>query len=109
MAYDKFFDHIYEVTRQIPEGRVTSYGAIGKVLGAGNLSRMVGRAMGECGKAHPPVPYYRVVNSQGVLTGDPSAAGRRQELLEAEGVVVRNNKVQDFKNVFWDPAKELDY
>ncbi|NCD69429.1 MGMT family protein [Mucilaginibacter agri] len=104
-----FFNHIYEVTRQIPAGRVTSYGAIAKFLGSPNYSRMVGRAMGECGKAKPPVPYHRVVNSTGHLTGDPSAATRRRELLQEEGVSVKEDKIQNFKKVFWDPSKEINY
>jgi methylated-DNA-protein-cysteine methyltransferase related protein len=104
-----FFNHIYEVTRQIPAGRVTSYGAIARFLGSPNYSRMVGRAMGECGKANPPVPYYRVVNSTGHLTGDPSAGRRRRELLESEGVEVKDDKIQNFKKVFWDPSKEINY
>ncbi|WDF55999.1 MGMT family protein [Mucilaginibacter sp. KACC 22063] len=109
MKDENFFEHVWEVTRQIPKGRVTSYGAIAKVLGVGNLSRMVGHAMGECGKANPPVPYYRVVNSSGHLTGDPSSADKRQQLLEEEGIEVKNLKVQNFKKVFWDPVKELNY
>ena len=109
MPDESFFEHIYEVTRQIPAGRVTSYGAIAKFLGTPNLSRMVGHAMGACGTAKIFVPFYRVVNSQGFLTGDPSAADRRKQLLEKEGVEINNDKVQNFKKVFWDPSKELHY
>lgn len=104
-----FFEHVWEVTRQVPKGRVTSYGAIAKFLGAGNMSRMVGHAIGACRNAKEPVPYYRVVNSTGQLTGDPAGADSRRRLLEAEGVELKNDKVQNFKKVFWDPSKELNY
>jgi methylated-DNA-protein-cysteine methyltransferase-like protein len=109
MKDENFFEHVWEITRQIPKGRVSSYGAIAKVLGVGNLSRMVARAIGSCGNAHPPVPYYRVVNSNGQLSGDPSSVGKRQQLLEDEGVEINNHKVRNFKKVFWDPVKDLDY
>ncbi|WP_345949769.1 MGMT family protein [Mucilaginibacter sp. PAMB04274] len=104
-----FYEHVFEVVRQIPVGRVTSYGAIAKFLGVGNWSRKVGHAMGEVGGVEPPVPFQRVVNSQGLLTGGTSGIEHRKELLAAEGVTVIGNKVQDYKNVFWDPAKELNY
>ena len=109
MTDESFFEHVWEVTRQIPEGRVTSYGAIAKFLGKPNWSRMVGHAMGACGKAKVYVPFYRVVNSQGILTGDPGAADRRQQLLAKEGIEVKNDKVQNLKKVLWDPTKELNY
>jgi methylated-DNA-protein-cysteine methyltransferase-like protein len=108
MKENIFFEQVWELTRQIPEGRVTSYGAIAKALGANNLSRMVARAMGSCRDAQPPVPYYRVVSSDGRLTGDPASAGRRQALLAAEGVAVKALKVLNFKQVCWDPLKELE-
>lgn len=109
MKDEQFYEHVWEIARQVPKGRVTSYGAIAKALGAPNWSRMVGHAMGACGQADKPVPYYRIVNSSGHLTGDPSAANRRQELLEQEGIVIINHKIKDFKQVFWNPSKELDY
>jgi methylated-DNA-protein-cysteine methyltransferase related protein len=110
MATDAHFnDHVFEVVRQIPEGRVSSYGAIAKFLGVENWSRKVGKAMGLCTKAYPPVPYQRVVNSQGLLTGDTTGIERRKELLAHEGVSVVGNKVQNYKTVFWDPARELEY
>ena len=106
---DTFFQRVYEVARQIPEGRVTSYGAIAKYLGAGKSSRMVGYAMNAAGEQFPPVPAQRVVNRNGLLTGkhhfgSPTAM---QELLELEGVSVENDRVVDFKELFWDPAVEL--
>ncbi len=104
-----FNDHIFEVVRQIPEGRVTSYGAIARFLGAENWSRKVGKAMGLCTKVYPPVPFQRVVNSQGRLTGDTTGIERRKELLTHEGVTVTGDKVQNFNAVYWDPSKELNY
>jgi len=102
-----FFDKVYEVARQIPYGRVTSYGAIAKYLGAARSSRMVGYAMnGSVGKE---VPAHRVVNRNGLLTGKHHFDGTNlmQQLLESEGVVVKHNQVQDLEKFFWDPTKEL--
>jgi methylated-DNA-protein-cysteine methyltransferase-like protein len=103
-----FYDNVYDVARQIPAGRVTSYGAIASYLGTKGSSRMVGYAMQACGSAQPPVPAHRVVNRQGLLTAKFHFGGdTMQRLLEAEGVKVKDDQVQDFKIVFWDPAIEL--
>ena len=102
-----FFDQVYEVTKLIPYGRVTSYGAIAKYLGAVRSSRMVGYAMnGSVGK---DVPAHRVVNRNGLLTGKHHFDGTNlmQQLLESEGIKVIDNQVQSFEKVFWDPSKEL--
>jgi len=102
-----FFDQVYEVAKRIPYGRVTSYGAIAKYLGAARSSRMVGYAMN--GSSGKDVPAHRVVNRNGLLTGKHHFEGSNlmQQLLESEGVKVKNNQVQDFSKVFWDPSKEL--
>jgi methylated-DNA-protein-cysteine methyltransferase-like protein len=103
-----FYDNVYDVARQIPSGKVTSYGAIASYLGTKGSSRMVGYAMQACGNAKPPVPAHRVVNRQGLLTAKFHFGGdRMQQLLEAEGVKVKDDQVQDFKTVFWDPNIEL--
>ncbi|NNU34255.1 MGMT family protein [Mucilaginibacter sp. S1162] len=103
-----FYDNVYDVARQIPAGRVTSYGAIASYLGTKGSSRMVGYAMQVCGNAQPPVPAHRVVNRRGLLTAKFHFGGdRMQQLLEAEGVKVKDDQVQDFKTVFWDPNIEL--
>jgi methylated-DNA-protein-cysteine methyltransferase-like protein len=108
MSEPNFFDSCYEVARLIPAGRVTSYGAIASYLGTKGSSRMVGYAMQAAGTANPPVPAHRVVNRQGLLTAKFHFGGNRmQELLESEGVRVKDDQVQDFKTVFWDPAVEL--
>lgn len=103
-----YFDLVYQVVREIPPGRVTSYGTIAHYLGLKSGARMVGYAMNA---AHtlPDVPAQRVVNRQGLLTGKAhfETPTKMQELLEAEGVVVENDKVRDFEKVFWDPDKEL--
>ena len=102
-----FFDKVYKVAKQIPYGRVTSYGAIAKYLGASRSARMVGYAMnGSIGK---DVPAHRVVNRNGLLTGKHHFDGTNlmQQLLESEGIKVINNQIQDFETVFWDPPKEL--
>lgn len=102
-----FFDKVYEVAKQIPYGRVTSYGAIAKYLGTSRSARMVGYAMnGSVGK---DVPAHRVVNRNGLLTGKHHFDGTNlmQQLLESEGVRVIDNQIQDFGMVFWDPSKAL--
>jgi methylated-DNA-protein-cysteine methyltransferase-like protein len=103
-----FYDNVFDVARQIPPGRVTSYGAIASYLGTKGSSRMVGYAMQACGNAQPPVPAHRVVNRQGLLTAKFHFGGdTMQRLLEAEGVKVKDDQVQDFKSVYWDPNIEL--
>jgi methylated-DNA-protein-cysteine methyltransferase-like protein len=102
-----FFERCYEIARQIPFGRVTSYGAIAKHLGALKSARMVGYAMTTShGK---DVPAHRVVNRNGLLTGKHHFEGINlmEQLLESEGIVVKNNQIQNFKTIFWDPSKEL--
>ena len=101
-----FFADVYEVVRLIPKGRVTSYGAIGHYLGAKSSARMVGWAMHGCPKG---VPAHRVVNSAGLLTGKHhfKTPYTMQKLLEKEGIKVANNKIAEFKDIFWDPRKEL--
>lgn len=102
-----FFDRVYEVCRQIPEGRVTSYGAIAKSLGAARSARMVGWAMNNSHDKN--VPAHRVVNRNGMLSGKHHFSGTNamQQLLEAEGVEVKELQVVNFKELFWDPMKEL--
>lgn len=101
---ENFFQKVYAVARRIPYGRVTSYGAIAKAIGAGKSARMVGYALN--GASHmPEIPAHRVVNRKGVLTGKHHFQGTdlMQQLLENEGIVVKNNQVQDFEKVFWEP------
>jgi methylated-DNA-protein-cysteine methyltransferase related protein len=105
-----FFSQVYEVVKQIPPGRISSYGAIAKYLGTAGSARMVGWAM-NASHSHPDfVPAHRVVNRNGMLTGkhhfdNPNAM---QELLEAEGLQVKNDQILNFRERFWDPGKELD-
>ncbi|WP_025743888.1 MGMT family protein [Aquimarina pacifica] len=103
-----FFERVYEVARCIPHGRVTSYGAIAKYLGAARSARMVGWAMNAC-DGREDVPAHRVVNRKGVLTGKHHFEGTNlmQQLLESEGVEVVDNQIQQFENLFWDPTEEL--
>lgn len=106
---ESFFELVFSVVRQIPRGRVTSYGAIAAALGARSSSRMVGWAMNGSHKVKPKVPAHRVVNRQGLLTGKIhfSPPEQMQQLLEKEGVKVVNDKVADFQKKFWDPVNEL--
>ncbi|WP_412986820.1 MGMT family protein [Pontimicrobium sp. IMCC45349] len=102
-----FFDKCYEVAKLIPYGKVTSYGAIAKYLGASRSARMVGYAMN--GSSGKDVPAHRVVNRKGLLTGKHHFEGTNlmQQLLESEGIVVIDNQIQNLDKVFWDPSKEL--
>jgi methylated-DNA-protein-cysteine methyltransferase-like protein len=104
-----FFEQVYAIVRLIPRGRVTSYGAIARALGSAKSSRMVGYAMNASHMASPPVPAQRVVNRNGMLTGKHhfGAPDEMQKLLEAEGIVVKNDSVVDFNKLFWDPMKEI--
>ena len=106
---DNFFDNVYKITRLIPYGRVTSYGAIATYLGAARSARMVGWAMNNSHNQKEEVPAHRVVNRKGLLTGKHHFDGTNlmQQLLESEGIVVVDNQIQDFQNVFWNPSEEL--
>ena len=102
-----FFDQVYEVAKLIPYGRVTSYGAIANYLGAARSARMVGYAMNvSFGK---DVPAHRVVNRKGLLTGKHHFEGTNlmQQLLESEGIKVKDHQIQNLERVFWDPSREL--
>jgi methylated-DNA-protein-cysteine methyltransferase-like protein len=104
-----FFEKVYQVVRLIPEGRVTSYGAIAAYLGSARSSRMVGWAMNGSHRVKPKVPAHRVVNRIGMLTGKHffGEQNTMKHLLEKEGVKVEDDKIVDFKKHFWDPAVEL--
>ncbi len=104
MKDDTFFERVYAIVRQIPEGRVTTYGAIAKSLGSAQSARMVGWAM-NAAHSLPDVPAHRVVNRVGLLTGKHHFPGSNlmQQLLENEGIEVRDNQICDFESVFWQP------
>jgi methylated-DNA-protein-cysteine methyltransferase-like protein len=103
-----FFEKVYQISAQIPYGRVTSYGAIAKYLGTPKSARMVGWAM-NASHNNPDVSAHRVVNRIGLLSGKHHFEGTNlmQQLLESEGVEVMENQIQNFENLFWDPQKEL--
>ena len=103
-----FFDLVYQVCREIPFGRVTSYGAIANYLGANRGARMVGWAMNNAHKM-PEIPAHRVVNRNGQLTGKMhfSTPNEMEERLMKEGIKVQNDQVINFEEVFWNPTKEL--
>lgn len=105
---ENFFQRVYEVTRQIPFGRVTSYGAIARYLGAAGSARMVGWAM-NASHGLEDVPAHRVVNRNGLLTGKHHFDGTNlmQQLLENEGILVVGHKIVDFEKIFWEPMQEL--
>jgi methylated-DNA-protein-cysteine methyltransferase-like protein len=104
-----FFELVYQVVRLIPKGRVTTYGAIAAYLGSKQSSRAVGYALNGAHFIKPKVPAQRVVNRNGMLSGKAhfETPTRMQELLEKEGVIVKDETIQNFSKHFWEPAKEL--
>jgi methylated-DNA-protein-cysteine methyltransferase-like protein len=108
-ASQDFFQQVYQVCREIPKGRVTTYGAIAKYLGAARSSRVVGWAMNGAHSQSKPVPAQRVVNRNGQLTGKNhfSTPFEMEEKLKLEGILVKNDTIIDFKKHFWDPSIEL--
>ena len=108
MQEDGFFQKVYEVTKQIPFGRVTSYGSIAKFLGTPQSARMVGWAL-NASHLDDSIPAHRVVNRLGLLSGKHHFKGSNlmQQLLENENIRVENNHVISFKEIFWDPNIEL--
>lgn len=104
-----FFQNVWDVVRQIPEGRVTTYGAIATYLGAKSSARMVGWAMNASFIVTPKVPAQRVVNRNGMLSGKAHFAtpSLMEELLKKEGIQVIDDKIINFKDVFWDPVIEM--
>jgi methylated-DNA-protein-cysteine methyltransferase related protein len=106
---ESFFQLVYDVARQIPYGRVTTYGAIAACLGTKLSARMVGWAMNGAHYAESNIPAHRVVNRMGLLTGKMhfETPEKMQELLELEGIEVKEDKVVEFNKLFWDPAREI--
>jgi methylated-DNA-protein-cysteine methyltransferase-like protein len=105
-----FFQYVYEVVRLIPEGRATSYGSIAKYLGTPRSSRMVGWAMNAAHDLND-VPAHRVVNRNGLLTGKMhfTPPEKMEQLLQKEGIEVKEDKIVKFKEVYWDPSIELEF
>lgn len=104
-----FFSRVYDLTKMIPYGKVTSYGAIARYLGSGRSARMVGWALNSCHSRPEFIPAHRVVNRNGMLTGKRHFGNSTtmQQLLENEGILVENDQVLQFAEKFWDPGKEL--
>jgi methylated-DNA-protein-cysteine methyltransferase-like protein len=108
-ANDDFFSKVYEVTKRIPYGRITSYGAIARYLGSGRSARMVGWALNASHSNKEFVPAHRVVNHNGLLTGKHHFGNSTtmEQLLENEGILIENDRIINFKEKFWDPGTEL--
>ena len=104
-----FFESVYDVTRLIPYGRVTSYGAIARYLGSGRSARTVGWALNICHTNTDFMPAHRVVNRNGLLTGKHhfGNSSTMQQLLENEGLIIDDDRIVNFKERFWDPSSEL--
>ncbi len=111
MDNDDFFSRVYEVTKLIPYGRVTSYGAIARFLGTARSSRMVGWALNNAHQNPLYIPAHRVVNRNGLLTGKHHFPGvnMMQELLENEGIIIEDDRVVDFEKIFWDPNLHIHF
>ena len=109
MKEENFFEKVYSITKQVPFGRVTSYGAIAKHLGTPRSARMVGWAL-NASHLDDSIPAHRVVNRNGLLTGKHHFDGTNlmQQLLENENIIIENNHIMDFKKIYWDPNIELD-
>ena len=109
--FDKedFVGAVYQMVKTVPYGRATSYGAIARAIGYPNMSRMVGRVLGGCSVVG--VPAYRIVNSQVILSGKDAfgTPTEMQEKLEEEGIRVENNRIKDWKKVFWNPLDEISF
>ena len=104
-----FYTQVYSLVKLVPFGRVTTYGAIAKALGVSKSSRLVGTAMNHSHNIRPTVPAHRVVNRNGLLTGKHHFIENMsmQQLLESEGILVKDDQVQNFQAILWDPMKEL--
>jgi len=111
MAKSDFYTNIFDVVRVIPNGRATSYGAIAKYLGAAKSSRVVGWAMNQSHSLEQKIPAHRVVNRLGMLSGKMhfETITTMQEKLEEEGIQVKNDQIQNWSEVYWDPNIELDF
>jgi len=104
-----FFKNVYEVVKLIPPGKVTSYGAIARYLGTSKSARVVGWAMNNS-HYDQSIPAHRVVNRNGILTGKHHFQGEKtmENLLKEEGILIKKDRIDNFKDVFWDPLKELE-
>ena len=109
MTDENFFQRVYKITRLIPYGRVTTYGAIARYLGSAQSARMVGWALHSCRSNQLFVPAHRVINRNGMLTGKHHFGSPTimQQLLENEGIILEDDRVINFQSIYWDPSKEL--
>ena len=104
-----FFDMVYEITKLIPYGRVTSYGTIARYLGSGRSARMVGWALNVCSSHTEFIPAHRVVNRNGLLTGKHHfGSSTMEQLLTNEGALIENDRIINFKELFWEPFDEIE-
>lgn len=106
-----FFENVFEVVKLIPYGRATSYGAIANYLGSRGSARMVGWAMNASHHSPESIPAHRVVNRIGLLTGKHhfGSPDLMQQLLESEGIIIENDQIKNFRDIFWDPAREIGF
>ena len=108
---ENFFELVFEVVRQVPKGRVTSYGAVAACLGTKLSARLVGWAMNAAGHVKPAVPAHRVVNRLGILSGKHHfrPPSKMETLLKKEGIKIKDDQVVDFDKLFWNPVEELGF
>lgn len=108
---EDFRQAVYQIVKTIPYGRATSYGAIAKAISYPNMSRMVGKVMAGCNSSEDNIPTHRVVNSAGMLSAKDAFGnnGEMQKKLEEEGIVITNDKIKNWKMVFWNPIEEIKF
>ena len=98
-----FFDQVYRLVRQIPPGKVTSYGAIARMLGNPRAARTVGWALHGLPEGSD-VPWHRVINSQGRISTScrEHGADLQQTLLKTEGIEFDKRGYTDWDRFGWD-------
>ena len=104
MSKKDFFSRVYDIVKTIPSGKVTTYGLIAKKIGIASSARTVGWALNACHN-DSSIPAHRVVNRNGLLTGKHHFKGYdlMRQLLENEGISIKNDKVIDFEQKLWIP------
>jgi len=109
MQSSNYFNNVYDIVKLIPKGRVTSYGSIAKYLGTTKGARIVGWAMNNS-HSNSSIPAHRVVNKNGLLTGKHHFPDEKamENLLKKEGILIKNNRIENFEDIFWDPIIELE-
>lgn len=101
-----FFNKVYDVTKKIPYGNVTTYGHIAEACGIKSSARTVGWALNGCG---PDIPAHRVVNRYGALTGKIhfGDSNLMEDLLRSEGIEFDKNGCVNLDKHLWVPNSKV--